>query len=477
MEKEIVLYIDDDETNLTLFTAIFENDYQVLTTSDTTEARQMMGNNEIKVAIVDLFMPQESGTDFIEDVSKSYPDVFYIILTSHYDLDAALNAINKGNTYRYLLKPWDTNEMRASINSAIFSYNLSIENKRLFNELKDKNTLLEKALTQLKERETQFLKIFEASNDAIIIYNANKEILMANPVFYNFVQAKKGTRLKITDLLSDKLLEIFEQRFQEIFTNPTPIFEYQLPAPNGEIRFIEANSTTINYYGEKVVLSILRDITERKLMAQRILNEVVQAEDRERKRLATDLHDGLGPTLSTLNMYIEWLADKTRKEDSEEILRLSRQTIKEAITQLRSISYNLSPHLLEKFGLNAAVQSLIDTMNEKGEINFRFQSNLCERLPHNCESALFWVIKECINNTQKHSKAKESFISLYLKNDLLYFDYADNGVGFDYDTVKKNSMGMGLYNIQNRIQSLGGNSEIKTETGKGIKIKATIKIS
>jgi signal transduction histidine kinase len=244
----------------------------------------------------------------------------------------------------------------------------------------------------------------------------------------------------------------------------------------GEPRFIEANSTTINYYGEKVVLSMLRDITERKQMAQSILSEVVQAEDRERKRLATDLHDGLGPTLSTLNMYIEWLADKERKEDSEEILRLSRQTIKEAITQLRSISYNLSPHLLEKFGLNAAVQSLVDAMNEKGEIDFRFQSNISERLPKKCESALFWVIKECVNNTQKHSKAKESFISLYVKNELLYFDYADNGVGFDYDAVKKNSKGMGLYNIQNRIQSVGGESEIISETGKGIKIKANIRI-
>ena len=70
MKKENVLYIDDDETNLTLFKAIFENDYQVLITSDTAEARQMMSDNEIKVAIVDLFMPQESGTDFIADVSK-----------------------------------------------------------------------------------------------------------------------------------------------------------------------------------------------------------------------------------------------------------------------------------------------------------------------------------------------------------------------------------------------------------------------
>ena len=60
---------------------------------------------------------------------------------------------------------------------------------------------------------------------------------------------------------------------------------------------------------------------------------------------------------------------------------------------------------------------------------------------------------------------------------MLYFDYADNGVGFDYDAVKKNSMGMGLYNIQNRIQSLGGESEIISETGKGIKIKANIRIS
>ena len=62
--------MNDDETNLTLFKAIFENDYQVLITSDTAEARQMMSDNEIKVAIVDLFMPQESGTDFIADVSK-----------------------------------------------------------------------------------------------------------------------------------------------------------------------------------------------------------------------------------------------------------------------------------------------------------------------------------------------------------------------------------------------------------------------
>ena len=473
-EKNTVLYVDDEENNLLLFEVVFSEHFRVLTTTSTEVARELLVKEEIKVVVSDLRMPEETGLEFINNVGPLYPNICFIILTAYLDVNSAMQAINQGHVYRYLLKPWDNNEIILTLKNAITAYDLRKENAILLRELKTKNFELEKTLKELKERENQFYNIFYSSLDGIIIYNRDRRILLANPAFYNFLQLSGQEALSIDNLLSGKQLESFNSRFDSAFKQQIPAFEYETRLLTGEKKVIEANSTHIKYSGEDAVLSILRDITERKNMAQHILSEVVQAEEKERNRLAADLHDGLGPILSTLKMYIEWLTDKSRNGNPDQILELSNKTIQEAIVQLRAISHNLSPHILEKFGLIPALQSQLDMIKSTSQTEFNLQSNLKDRFPHNLEISLFRVIKECINNTIKHSGAKQAFIRIEQNDKSVSVEYSDNGNGFEMSEISATGKGMGLYNIQNRIRSVNGEIEINSAKGQGIKVNATV---
>ena len=228
--------------------------------------------------------------------------------------------------------------------------------------------------------------------------------------------------------------------------------------------------------GEKAVLSILRDITERKQMANNILKAIMHGEEQERNRLASDLHDGLGPILSTLKMYIEWLSDKSRPENNDQILDLSNKTIQEAIVQLRAISHNLSPHILERFGLIPALQSHIEMLKSVSSITFYLNSDLKERLTADTETTVYRVVKECITNTVKYANAHTVYIIISKELNKLKIAYTDDGRGFDLDKIMRENKGMGLYNIKNRICSIGGTVEIVTAPDKGLNITMEIKL-
>lgn len=469
-----ILYVDDEENNLFLFKELFSKQYEVIVTESTSKARSILAKEEIKVVVTDLMMPEENGLEFVKSVSIQYPDIIYIILTAYLDVNTAFEALNQNNIYRYILKPFNHNEVTIALNNAINAYNLKSENKLLLELLKHKNFELEKTLAELKEREQQFYNIFYSSQDGIIIYNKNREIILANLAFYNFTNLTGQEIIKVDSFLEGKNLLVFQERQKRIFTEKLPVSTFEIKLPNGEKKIIEANSTSIQFQGEKVILSIIRDITEREHKAQSNLNEIVKAEERERNRIANDLHDGIGPILTTLKMYIEWLADKERIENSDKILELSYIAVNEAISQLRAISYNLSPHILENFGLIAALQSYFDMI--KPRLTIEFKNNIKERLPFEMEISLFRVIKECVNNTIKHSGAKGAFIDIHKNSQQLTIKYSDNGIGCDIKTLTL-SKGVGMNSIKNRINSLGGELDISSETNKGVSINISLNLN
>ncbi|MFW5752365.1 MAG: response regulator, partial [bacterium] len=106
MKKDTILYIDDDEHNLMVFEAYFEEKYRVLTATSAREGYDILLNENVKVVVTDQRMPVENGLDFIRRVAPAYPMVIYIILTAYTDLSNIKEAINSGLIYRYISKPW-----------------------------------------------------------------------------------------------------------------------------------------------------------------------------------------------------------------------------------------------------------------------------------------------------------------------------------------------------------------------------------
>jgi signal transduction histidine kinase len=211
---------------------------------------------------------------------------------------------------------------------------------------------------------------------------------------------------------------------------------------------------------------------------KRVLNAIIQTEEKERRRLAKDLHDGLGPLLSTVKMAVSSLAQIENDAKSKEIIENSDLVITEAIRSLKEISNNLSPHVLDNFGLASAIKSFSGKISSTKAIKISFNSNMQDdRLEYNTEVVLYRVVCELINNTIKHAKAKNIEIGLTRHNKILTMVYKDDGQGFDVKAVLYgHTEGMGYENILSRIKSIKGIINVESDNEKGIKVLIIVNV-
>jgi DNA-binding NtrC family response regulator len=138
-----VLYVDDEINNLNSFKAAFRRDFEIYTAQSAREGRKVLDSNEIGVIITDQRMPGMTGIEFLESILSIYPDTIRILLTGFSDMNAVMDAINRGQVYKYLVKPWQNDELKLYIQNALEIYHLRKENKDLAHKLQLANKELE----------------------------------------------------------------------------------------------------------------------------------------------------------------------------------------------------------------------------------------------------------------------------------------------------------------------------------------------
>jgi adenylate cyclase len=149
MEKFPVLYVDDEEHNLTSFAATFRKEYKIHTATNGNDALELMRNNEVKLVITDQRMPEMTGIQLLEKLTPEFPDSIRMILTGFSDIEVIIDAINSGRVFRYITKPWDENELRMTIENARQLFDLQSRNRDLLTEIQQK-----------VEEQDQTLKLF-----------------------------------------------------------------------------------------------------------------------------------------------------------------------------------------------------------------------------------------------------------------------------------------------------------------------------
>lgn len=221
-------------------------------------------------------------------------------------------------------------------------------------------------------------------------------------------------------------------------------------------------------YAHKLFKYIDRLNRQRQMLNKRVLTAVLRAEEKSRSRFSKELHDGLGPLLSSAKMSLSALAREEHDEGQREIIDNTTYVIDEAIRSLREISNNLSPHVLNDFGLARGVQNFIDKSAAMHDVKIRFTTNLrTERFDTDIEVILYRVICELINNSLKHAACRSINLSLSQNGSELVLDYSDDGHGFNPQAMM--DCGMGLSNISSRINSLGGTFAISSAKDKGMR--------
>ena len=256
---------------------------------------------------------------------------------------------------------------------------------------------------------------------------------------------------------------------------------------NAELKAKEAKQKQQLYIFLGVVLLILilvifffykRKLAEKERATQlekQRFKAVIEAEEKERVRIAKELHDGLGQVLSTAKLNVAGLEGNVDKED-EVLVSNSMSLIDDAVNEVRSISHNMMPVALTSLGLTSALEQLIKKINESGllVVESKF-NNLENRLDSSTEIAVYRVIQEVLNNMIKHSKANKIVVFIEKLSNRLNIQISDNGVGFNTNDIDK-SKGIGWKNIFSRVSLLNGNVDVNSSPGKGTNLSVSVPI-
>lgn len=265
--------------------------------------------------------------------------------------------------------------------------------------------------------------------------------------------------------------------------------EYRVVRPDGSVRWIHDRAFPIRRSSGEVyrIAGISEDVTERVLLDQELweardeldahrraqleslTSELLLAEERERQRLAQDLHDGLSQTMSLAQMKLGQARERASGAEREALAEVS-ELIGRANRAARSLTFQLSPPVLHDLGFEAAVQWLVDDIRESYELEIELEEDGAPLpLEADVRVLLFRAVRELLINVAKHARARRASVKLTREGDMGRIAVQDDGVAFDTAAIGKR--GIGLYSIRQRLSHLGGHMTIESEPGVGTTVE------
>jgi two-component system, NarL family, sensor kinase len=223
----------------------------------------------------------------------------------------------------------------------------------------------------------------------------------------------------------------------------------------------------LGYFVVTVVMQQRRNL---KLHRARVQEEIMIQEN-ERTRMASDLHDELGPILSSVKLQINSM--NTQDPDDLDIIRTSNDHIDSILTRIREVSNNLMPQVLLRKGLFTAIREFVDNMHLSNELKFHITGDQF-KLPMTSEIHVYRALQEMIHNTVKHAQAKNLYLNFIKKEKSLEIELADDGRGFNYQYFLENGYGLGLTTIVHRIEIVNGEISIDSKPGRGTKYSIVV---
>jgi PAS domain S-box-containing protein len=338
---------------------------------------------------------------------------------------------------------------------------------------------------ELQESEKRYRELFNNVLDIVFSCDLKGNVLTINKTAFDTLGVNAIVGRNINEFLSLESRHSIWLNLKNAIRKGKREFtlETQISDLHGIIIHMEVNGH-IKYtkQGKPLeIFAIARNNNAQKEINRNILKTVIKTEEKERRRIAAELHDGIGPLLSGLKMYLQQdsLIENMAPPQAK-ILSYSQQLVDDAIQQARSIANNLTPGILNDFGLEKALTSFITKVNalEKCEVKFETSTGL-SRLASDESLVIYRVITELINNALKHATSQEIVLHIELIGNTLLMFYSDDGKGFDVEEVLNNpeKNGMGIANIFNRINTLDGKIVMdRQRSGKGMFANITIPI-
>ena len=451
-DPTLLIVEDNKDLNLLVRLNLEESGYNVHCAFNGQQAIDYIKSNSNIFLISDFSLPDISAKEIILNLEELGIKIPFIVMTGHGDEKLAVELMQLG-ALDYVVKDSSfLDNLQLKLMGAISKYKIKL--------------LREEARFDLEISESKYRNIFNNILDIYIELDNNGVILEVSPS----VKAILGVNRENIIGIDVSTFKAFNERKKLLDTlhteNQVINFTINTQDISRNKKILEAN---ISLKGDKFI-GTLRDITEKRNLEIKITNSVINTQENERKIFAENLHDGLGPLLSSIKLYLSLLkSEKKSDEEKKEILKFTSELLDESISTVRTITDKLTSNVLNDFGLKKAIESFCKNAYIAQDIIVKFDTNINDELKSTTmEIVVYRTIVELINNTLKHAKATKIGLSLQLENNKIEILYQDNGIGFDIDNIINNSneSSNGLRFMINRIKSLNGNINInRLETG------------
>jgi signal transduction histidine kinase len=208
----------------------------------------------------------------------------------------------------------------------------------------------------------------------------------------------------------------------------------------------------------------------------RVLSAIIHTAEEERQKFAKELHDGLGPLISSIKMAVSAITPEQDRNKNQKIIENTHVLIEESISTIKELSNNLSPHILNNFGLLKAINAFIGKLEFSNRLKVDVRSNIEDmRFDRNIEVILYRIVCELLSNTINHAEANVVHVDLFYDQNQLTVDYSDDGKGFDPEKILGAPNGMGFSNIRSRIKAINGKIHVASSINQGISVHMVVK--
>lgn len=352
-----------------------------------------------------------------------------------------------------------------------------------------------KSELELRESEYKFKMLFNSANDAAFVTQLSPEKTYGDFIEVNEVACKKlgytkeeFLQLSPSAIISPKQISDFNINIEKLLTEGHIIYDTVYRAKDKKLFPVEVNSHLFLFNEKLTVLSIARDITDRKQAEEKLrksskllrelATHIQTVREEERTMIAREIHDELGQVLTVMKIQLSLLGNKLNPEQialKEKIDSLTK-LIDQSVESVQKISAKLRPTILDELGLNAAIEWQTEEFEKLTNIKCSLllpKDDL--KLTSNKSTAIFRIFQEALTNIARHSGADKVTISLITNQNTLNLEITDNGKGISNEQIK-DLKSLGIHGMEERALIFGGQVTLDGTSGKGTKVKVEIPI-
>jgi len=499
-EKVNILMVDDQPAKLLSYEVILaELGENLIKATSGKEALEHLLKTDVAVVLMDVSMPDLDGFE-LADLIRQHPRfqrtaIIFISAVYLTDLDR-LKGYERG-AVDYISVPVIPELLRAKVSifaelhrkaKQLETLNRELEQRvaERTDELERRAEALQQLNSELARKNQELDAIVRTAPDIIFSRQADGARDYISDRFYEYAGAEVGSANGFgwLDFVHPEDRERSMAHWMHcVQSGDNYESEYRMRGRDGQYRWFRARAVPIRdlegnivkWYGtcsdihdSKLLEQSIRDsavelerlVDDRTAALRRLSGRLLTMQDDERRRIARELHDGLGQELSAAKMMMDGILGKNSTQSNQRAAREASETIDRAIQQVRSLSHLLHPPLLDEVGLLSALQWYLDGLTKRSgiETSLDVQPPDFPRLAVELETAIFRIIQEALTNVYRHSGAKKAWVTLTQRDSPVMVMIRDDGKGIEKPIaeLRPGSLGIGLAGMRQRAKELGG---------------------